>query len=82
MYGLGGNAGEGQENFIWDRGEAGLMERSRQGVLYVKEVDYLNRELQDQISLASGQPQDYFFHHAEYDGEFKPPAFAADSCDR
>lgn len=33
-----------------DRGEAGLMERSRQGVLYVKEVDYLNRELQDQIS--------------------------------
>ena len=27
------------------------MERSRQGVLYVKEVDYLNRELQDQISL-------------------------------
>ena len=31
-------------------GEPGLMERSREGVLYVKDVDYLSRELQDQLS--------------------------------
>lgn len=53
------------------------MERSRKGVLYVKDVDYLNRELQDQISLDLDNRKNHFFHHTEYDGEFKPPAFCS-----